>query len=138
MANSNYISHIPDNLTKELQKLHGLIQSFARTCTPLEQPLMVLADNRTDAIYTECHIRADTLVKRGTIDVPLDPEEQAEYRANRDLVDDHIAYERMRDDADGGRSFSNLVIEFREASGDEPSLMVVGGQHRFEAIRFAL
>ena len=36
----------------------------------------------------------------------------AEYRANREIVTSHIAFERMRQDAKQRRSFSNLVTEF--------------------------
>ena len=69
--------------------------------------------------------------------MPLDPEEQAEYRANREPVEDHVAYERMKADAISGRAFSNLVVEFHRPKDDEPSLMVIGGQHRFHAIQAA-
>ncbi len=111
MANTTYTPNVPERLNKKVEKIDGLIKSFAKTCKPLEPSLFILVDSRTDALYCECHIRADTLVTQGTIDVPLDPDEQAEYRANRELVEDHTAYERMREDADSGRSFSNLVIE---------------------------
>ena len=49
----------------------------------------------------------------------------------------HVAYERMRADALNGRVFSNLVVEFRRPKDDDPSLMVIGGQHRFHAIQAA-
>jgi len=108
-------------------------------CQPLEQSsLHLLADRCTDALFCECHILGSILVAHGTVDVPLDPDEQPEYRANRELVEDHVAYERMKVDALSGRAFSNLVIEFRETKDDERSLMVIGGQHRFRAIESAL
>jgi len=42
----------------------------------------------------------------------------------------------MREDAEQGRVFSNLVCEFNPES--EPPLQVIGGQHRFESIQTAL
>jgi hypothetical protein len=80
---------------------------------PLEAPhVKLLTDYRTNARYCECHIRGAKLVGLGTTDVPLDPEEQAEYRANRNLVEDAPAYERMLDDAHKRRTFSNIVAEY--------------------------
>ncbi|MBU4518306.1 MAG: hypothetical protein KJ677_02755, partial [Gammaproteobacteria bacterium] len=91
----------------------ALIEDFANESEPLEgHELVILRDYRTGAIFTECHIRAERLISLGTVDVPLDPEEQAEYRANRELVEDHVAFEQMKDDASQRRSFSNIVCEF--------------------------
>lgn len=138
MSNANIISKVPDRLKDSAKKIRPLVESFIMTCKPLEQAsLHLLADGCTDALFCECHIRASTLVAHGTVDVPLDPDEQAEYRANREIVEDHVAYERMKADAISGRAFSNLVVEFRMPKDDEPSLMVIGGQHRFHAIQSA-
>src|SRR5678810_152346 len=91
----------------------ALVQDFAGECKPLEHPrLLLLCDARTGATYVECHIRASNLVKFGTLDVPLDPDEQPEYRANREIVEDHVAFEQMKEDALLRRTFSNLVCEF--------------------------
>ena len=138
MSNTTIISQLPERLKDKANKLLELVEGFVETCQPLEQgSLYLLADCCTDALFCECHIRASTLVTQGTVDVPLDPEEQAEYRANREPVEDHVAYERMKADAISGRAFSNLVVEFHRPKDDEPSLMVIGGQHRFHAIQAA-
>ncbi|SFO51404.1 hypothetical protein SAMN05216567_10124 [Variovorax sp. OK605] len=106
---------------------------------PLEKGhLVVLRDVRTGAIFVECHVRANYLIKLGTVDVPLDPEEQAEYRANREIVEDHVAFEQMKEDALQKRTFSNLVCEFTRAFDSTRPLKIVGGQHRFTAIQGAL
>jgi hypothetical protein len=139
MSNAQIIVKVPDRLTDAAKRILPLVKSFMSACQPLEQvSLHLLADGCTDALFCECHVRASILVARGTVDVPLDPEEQPEYRANRELVEDHVAYERMKVDALSGRAFSNLVLEFREPRDDEQSLMVIGGQHRFRAIQSAL
>jgi len=138
VSKANIILQVPERLEDKANKLRELVESFVDTCQPLEQgALHLLADCCTDALFCECRIRASTLVTQGTVDVPLDPEEQAEYRANRELVEDHVAYERMKADALSGRAFSNLVVEFQRPEGDEPSLMVIGGQHRYYAIQGA-
>ena len=67
--------------------------------------------------------------------MPLDAEGSPDYRANRDIVADHSAFEQVRTDAFEGRRFSNIVAEFSEDE-DQP-LKIIGGQHRFEAINDA-
>jgi hypothetical protein len=74
----------------------------------------------------------------GTIDVPLDPEEQADYRANREIVENASAYTKMKEDAVKKRAFSNIVAEYNKQFDSEHPLKIIGGQHRFEAIRLAL
>lgn len=138
MGEANIIVQVPGRLKEKAAKVRDLVDSFVATCQPLEQgALYVLADCCTGALFCECHIKASVLVKHGTVDVPLDPEEQPEYRANRELVEDHTAYERMKADALSGRPFSNLVIEYRLPKDDETTLMIIGGQHRFHAIQNA-
>jgi hypothetical protein len=129
---------VPDSLNEELDDVSDLVEDFAKRCTPLEQDLYVLTDSRTNARYCECHIRASTIVQLSTIDVPLDPDEQSEYRANREIVEDHAAYERMKSDAMAGRTFSNIVAEFTESANSGKPLQIIGGQHRFNAIEQAL
>jgi hypothetical protein len=57
----------------------NLLQAFAKEFQPLEthDRLFEFTDSRTGARYCECHIRGSKIVSLGTIDVPLDPEEQA-------------------------------------------------------------
>ena len=122
------------------KKIDAALIQFAKDLDPLEEreALLTLADNRTGAWYCECHLRAKKLIGLGTVDVPLDPDDQAEYRANRDIVEDAQAFEAMKEDAKRNRSFSNIVTEYtRDFDADHP-LKVIGGQHRFEAIRLAL
>lgn len=121
------------------QTIRGLVEDFCEVAQPVERAhLPLLQDRRTGATYIECHIRASKLISLGTVDVPLDPEEQPEYRANRDIVEDHIAFEQMKEDATQRRTFSNLVCEFTRAYDEDSPVKIVGGQHRFTAIREAL
>jgi hypothetical protein len=117
-----------------------LLQDFAAEFHPLETlgQLLELTDARTGARYCECHIRGASIVSLGTIDVPLDPDEQAEYRANRAIVLNNAAFQTMIKDAKQKRSFSNIVAEYTKEFDSERPLKIIGGQHRFEAIRAAL
>lgn len=129
---------IPDGMA-EAQNVDGVVESFVQTFQPPEanDVFHVFVDLRTNARYCECHIAANKLVPLSTTDVPLDPDEQPDYRANRDIVTSHVAFEKMQDDAKKRRSFSNLVSEFTtEYDADHP-LKIIGGQHRYAAIKDA-
>ncbi len=117
----------------------ALVEAFLETLEPLEASALVhvLVDARTKARYCECHILASKLVPLSTTDVPLDPEDQPEYRANREIVTSHYAFERMQQDAKERRSFSNLVTEFTTEYDPDHPLKIIGGQHRYEAIKEA-
>ena len=117
----------------------NLVNDFASITEPLErEALFLLEDARTNANYVECHIRASKFIALGTVDVPLDPDEQPEYRANREIVEDHVAFERMKEDAQLRGTFSNIVAEFNRAFDTVHPIKIIGGQHRFTAIQEAL
>lgn len=130
---------IPNDLTAETAIPEELIQEFIGTFEPIERTdvLYVLVDARTGALYSECHVHADKLVPLSTTDVPLDPDEQGEYRANREIVADHVAFTAMKQDAKERRSFSNIVTEYTKEFDSEHPLKIIGGQHRFAAIKGA-
>jgi hypothetical protein len=139
MSKTKILDHtgVPD--TDAMKAIRELVEDFCIVAEPLEHAhLPLLQDRRTGATYIECHIRANKLISLGTVDVPLDPEEQPEYRANRDIVEDHVAFEQMKEDAAQRRTFSNLVCEFSRAYDEDRPVKIVGGQHRFTAIKEAL
>ena len=121
------------------EDIRELLREFHRASNPLETVnINLLSDARTNSHFCECHIKASNLVALGTIDVPLDPDEQSDYRANRELDEDHAAFEKMREDALNKRSFSNIVVEYSDTHDPEHPIKIIGGQHRFKAIEEAL
>lgn len=114
------------------------VSNFDTNFSPLENTSIVMIDKCTNAYYIETYIQAEKLINLSTIDVPLDPDEQAEYRANRNIVEDHSAFVKMKEDAKEGRTFSNLVAEYNEDFDEDSPLKIIGGQHRFIAIKEAL
>jgi len=122
----------------EQTSVKAFVGEFLSTCEPLERDnVYVLVDKRTNSRFCECYIRAEKLVRLSTIDVPLDPEDQPEYRANRELVEDAVAFQTMRDDARQHRTFSNIVAEYTTAYDPDHPIKIIGGQHRFVAIKEA-
>lgn len=131
---------VDTRLVKELKPgVAELIASFIEVCQPIESlPILAMRDMRTGAIFVEVHLSASSLVRSATVDVPLDPDDSGDYRANREVVEDHVAFAQMKEDANNRRAFSNLVCEFTEAFDEEHPLKIIGGQHRFTAIELAL
>ncbi len=117
-----------------------LLDEFAKELQPLEnkQQLIALEDKRTGAHYCECHIKGSKIVSLGTTDVPLDFEEQPDYRANREIVLNNPAFAAMKEDAKQGRTFSNIVTEYTKEFDKDHPLKIIGGQHRFVAIEEAI
>ena len=126
-----YLCSKPDQIKDNVKE--G-IEKFCEIFSPIESTVYILEDARTKALYCECHIYAQNIVTLGTIDSPLDSENQAEYRANRDVVEDNAAFLQMKEDAKLKRSFSNIVAEYITTFDEEHPLKIIVGQHRFIAI----
>lgn len=121
------------------ESIAKMIEDFVNTCAPVDAlPLLVMKDSATGAIFIEAHVPASKFVPAATVDVPLDPDEQADYRANREVVEDHVAFAKMKEDALTGRAFSNLVCEYSRTFDTEHPVKIIGGQHRFTAMQGAL
>lgn len=128
----------PSELIPMQQKIVEAVNKFTSDFPLLEsETFYILVDRRTNAFFSECHIPAENLIESGTIDVPLDPENQPEFRANREFQEDHTAYKQMLEDAKKNRMFSNIVCEFNTSYQSEKPIKIIGGQHRFLAIEDA-
>ena len=127
--------NIPDDAISEIDNFRSVI--------PLVEdknnaPLFISKDAKSDSFFTECHIKASDLVKFTDQDLSIDPELQEEYRANRELEPDNTYFLKMVEDANQGRAFSDIVIEFNTTYKEAKPLKILGGQHRDEAIKRAL
>lgn len=130
---------VPKDLEGAVPAVDEIVKEFVEQCNPVEGDSMhIFVDARTNARYCECHLQAEKVVALGTSDVPLDPDEQPDYRANREIVEDHVAFEQMKEDARARRTFSNIVAEFTTSFNPDHPLKIIGGQHRFQAIQEAL
>jgi len=119
------------------EEITDLITTFISEFKPLENEIKVMTDFRTKSYYIEVHIKAQELVEKSTIDAPIDPDEQVEYKANRDIVEDHTAFLKMKEDALLGRTFSNIISEYNIEFDEKKPLKIIGGQHRYTAIEEA-
>ena len=131
--------NIRKDQTDNKEKITELVESFLDEFDVLEKKSVnVLTDNKTGAFYVECNIKASVILDKGTIDVPLDPEEQQDYRANREPVENNPAYMQMIEDANQRRVFSNIIAEYNVEFDPNSPLKIIGGQHRFLAINEAM
>jgi len=129
----------PPELEDKKEKIISEAEIFVDKFSILEKnKFYILLDQRTNAFFSECHISAKDLINHGTIDVPLDPDNQPDYRANREVIEEHSAYLKMIDDANKKRLFSNIVCEYNTTYQPDKPIKVIGGQHRFLAIEDAL
>ncbi len=99
---------------------------------------IIFQDQKSKSYYVECHILASVADPLLDPDAVLDPDEQVEYRANRSIQEEHRAFAQMLEDAQKGRQFSDLIVEFNQAYEASKPLKVLGGQHRVIAIGDAL
>ncbi len=120
-----------EGITKELEE-------FLNKFKILEtDSVHVLCDAKTNAFFCKCHISAKDLIQSGTIDVPLDPDSQPDYRANREANIEHSAFQKMVEDAINKRTFSNIVCEYNSSYQKDKPIKIIGGQHRYLAIETA-
>lgn len=126
---------IPEKVSEEIE---AFLSSFSILESINLTDLYVFKDFKNDALFTECHLSAEQLISLSTTDASLDPQDQPEYRSNREVVAEDPAFLQMKEDAQQGRVFSNLVAEFDTSYDSSHPLKIIGGQHRYEAISGAL
>jgi hypothetical protein len=124
---------------KVLMSIDTILAEFCAELEPLggRPMIQVIEDERTGGKFFECQILGSKLVQFATTDAPLDPEDQSEYRANREIVQNASAFQAMKEDAIKRRSFSNIVSEYTREFDTNSPLKIIGGQHRFQAIKLA-
>jgi hypothetical protein len=131
--------HIDNSVIHKQEQVEQLVNDFLEDFEIQEKEhITIHTDNKTLAVYIECHIKAKDICSKGTIDVPLDPENQSDYRANREVVENNPAFLKMLQDAEEKRIFSNIVAEYNPDFEPDKPLKIIGGQHRFLAIEKAL
>ncbi|MFN0157085.1 MAG: hypothetical protein ACKVRP_03315 [Bacteroidota bacterium] len=119
-----------------------LIEDFSRLVDSVEisngQQFHLFRDDKTGAFFIDCHILASSVTDLLDYEASLDPDEQEDLRANRELNEFHRLFLRMKDDAKRGRQFNDIIVEYLPSSedGDLP-IKIYGGQHRSKSIEEA-
>lgn len=101
-------------------------------------PTIIYQDGKKGSYYIKCTIPAKVVCSFLDLNARLDPTSDASYRANRELLLKHHTYQRMKTDAEEGREFHDIIVEYSKAYNPEQPLKVWGGQHRSKAIQEVL
>lgn len=118
--------------------IFNLASEFLQTHEVLElqvNPTVLLHhDTKSDAYYFTCHLYGEELASNCDLNATIDSDSETLYKLNRDVLKDKAAFKDMKKDAESGRSFEDIVLEYDPTYNEEQPLKVYGGQHRVEAI----
>ncbi len=126
--------------SETMTQIHNFYLNIPTIEKSINKPLMILEDEKINSFYAECHILAKDYIKLMDLDPSIDPEEQDDFRSNRNFEPDNPDYKKMVLDAKDGRQFSDIVIEYNSSKKNKnpnKPLKVFGGQHRSHAIKEA-
>jgi len=128
---------ISENTLEQIEKFRNIVPTFERKHS---LPLNIFFDKKSKTYYTECHVLAEDFIKLSDPDIMIEdnPDWEDEQRANRELDKENYYFIQMVEDANLGRSFSDLIVEYYLEYKKEKPLKVLGGQHRDEAIKRAI
>lgn len=130
-----------ENVLQPNFDIEELITDFRTEIPTIESlrkvPFILLQDGKSLGYYIECHIQANIALPLIDNDAVLDPDEQEQFRLQRELQPSNPAFIRMCVDANTQRQFSDIIAELNYDYRAEKPLKILGGQHRIEAIRRA-
>jgi hypothetical protein len=120
---------------KEIEKT---VRKFLRKNPTLEKsrkmPVCIFQDGVKKSYYIRCAITGRTMANIISLDARLDPEGGETFRGNREILETHNTFRRMRADAENEREFNDIIAEYIMSYLPEKPLKVWGGQHRSRAI----
>lgn len=119
-----------------------LVLDFRKTIETLETkqnlPYALQQDGKSEAYFIDCHISSKNIVDLYDYEASLDPEEQDDIKANRDLQPFHKLFLKMIDDAQKGRQFNDIIVEYLpDGERANKPFKIYGGQHRAKSIEEA-
>lgn len=134
------VSYPPNQVQVQLLKFKKQVKTWEEE---EGQPFLLLQDGVNTAYFIECHIQAQhlaPLLYEGTVLNPDDFEDPdaEEYKLNREILELHAVFRRMQEDAERGRPFSDIIVEFNEDYVPDQPLKIIAGQHRARAIQDAI
>ncbi|MFC2016642.1 hypothetical protein ACFLUF_02890 [Chloroflexota bacterium] len=126
---------------KQDKKCIDQVKSFLSQIPTQEKidksPITIYQDGKNGSCYIKCSISASEVINILDLNARLDPSSKSSYRANRELLLKHHTYQKMKSDAEKGREFHDIIVEYSTEYTKEKPLKVWGGQHRSKAIQEA-
>lgn len=131
-----------DDIAEPNEEVSETVNRFLQSIPTLEggkSPIFIVhQDGRSGSYYIRCSISSAIASPLVDFDARLIPESPDSFRANRELLLKNNAYLRMRSDAEKGREFSDIIVEYNLNYSPDKPLKVWGGQHRSHAIKEVL
>jgi hypothetical protein len=114
------------------------VKEFLESIETLEKgknvPVFIFQDGVKKSYYIRCAITGKTMADTIGLDARLNPESGETFRGNREILETHNTFRRMRADAENEREFNDIIAEYIMSYLPEKPLKVWGGQHRSRAI----
>lgn len=127
-----------DNNAVKNNKVERHVQAFidgvVNGSSRAHESVKIYQDGKSKSYYIKISLPAISVFDRLDLEARLDPENTASYKANRDLLLKHLTYQRMKKDAENGREFNDIIVEYLLSYDKDKPLKVWGGQHRSKAI----
>jgi len=120
------------------KSVEKIVREFLRNTDTLEKsrkvPVVIFQDGVKKSYYIRCAIAGKTMAETISLDARLDPGSGETYRGNREILETHNTFRRMRADAENEREFNDIIAEYIISYLPKKPLKVWGGQHRSRAI----
>jgi len=127
-----------DKSAPKNQEVEKTVRKFLESTDTLEKarnmPVYIFQDGVKKSYYIRCTITGKTMAGVISLDARLNPESGETFRDNREILETHNTFLRMRADAANEREFNDLIAEYITSYLREKPLKIWGGQHRSRAI----
>ena len=97
-------------------------------------PVYIFQDGVKKSYYIRCTVTGKTMAEVISLDARLNPDSGETFRDNREILETHNTFLRMKADADNAREFNDIIAEYITSYLPGKPLKVWGGQHRSRAI----
>jgi hypothetical protein len=125
------------NATKN-KEVEKTVREFLDNIETLEKlkdiPIIIFQDGVKKSYYIRAAISGQIMVAVIALDARLNPDSGETFRGNREILETHNTFRRMRADAENEREFNDIIAEYITSYEPEKPLKVWGGQHRSRAI----
>jgi hypothetical protein len=127
-----------DKSAAKNQEVEKTVRKFLESIDTLEKarnmPVYIFQDGVKKSYYIRCTISGKTMAGVISLDARLNPESGETFRDNREILETHNTFLRMKADAANEREFNDLIAEYITSYLREKPLKIWGGQHRSRAI----
>jgi hypothetical protein len=125
-----------DQKVGENDSVFKTVLSFLESVKTLEisqgNAVTIHQDGVDESYYIRCCLQGKDASQLVDLDARLIPDSPDSFRANRELLLKHKTYLRMRQDADNGREFNDIIVEYNTSYSPEKPLKVWGGTTSFK------